>query len=537
MAPTRRPIGPLALAAAIATAAALGATAFTLPALASGAPAGAPAGPLAAPGAAPKLVLKDGTLDWGLKESFRRYVTGIAAGTITPADGATQATGNGPFTFTNGTGSYDPATHNVATDFDGSVLFSSTAHGFEIKVADVKLVTAGTGGAIEADVTLNGATQQDIELASIDLTGIRPETTGTRMVFKDIPATLTADGAKAFNGMYAEGTALDKATLAVGYETGGGTSSPPPSPSPTESEPEPTPSKPTPSKPTTTTTPSTPSTPSTTPSTTVSEAPPVAENGAIVDGTLDWGVKESFRSYVVGPIAQGTVELGDGATKSGTAAYRFPKGTGDFDASARTLSASFGGTVRFLGHKEAGAYVLDLRLSGLQVVVKDGKGTLVADVSTKDRETGKVSTYRDLTFATLDVPAAGPVAKDGVVTLNAVPATLTADGTRAFGGMYQAGTELDRLTLAVALDEDADLPGTTGGTGTAGTAGATDGSGTAGGGSVGGTVGGAGGGALASTGAEVPAGALMGAAGAIAAAGAAVVLAAKRRRTGQEETA
>ncbi|MFJ5109385.1 HtaA domain-containing protein [Streptomyces sp. NPDC088551] len=554
MAPTRRPIGPLALAAAIATAAALGATAFTLPALASGAPAGAPAGPLAAPGAAPKLVLKDGTLDWGLKESFRRYVTGIAAGTITPADGATQATGNGPFTFTNGTGSYDPATHNVATDFDGSVLFSSTAHGFEIKVADVKLVTAGTGGAIEADVTLNGATQQDIELASIDLTGIRPETTGTRMVFKDIPATLTADGAKAFNGMYAEGTALDKATLAVGYETGGGTSSPPPSPSPspTESEPSPTPSKPTPSKPTTaptsdapstgptptTTTPSTAQ--STTPSTTVSEAPPAAENGAIVDGTLDWGVKESFRSYVVGPIAQGTVELGDGATKSGAAAYRFPKGTGDFDASARTLSASFGGTVRFLGHKEAGAYVLDLRLSGLQVVVKDGKGTLVADVSTKDRETGKVSTYRDLTFATLDVPAAGPVAKDGVVTLNAVPATLTADGTRAFGGMYQAGTELDRLTLAVALDEDADLPGTTGttgGTGTAGTAGSTDGSGTAGGGSVGGTVGGAGGGALASTGAEVPAGALMGAAGAIAAAGAAVVFAAKRRRTGQEETA
>ncbi|MFD7117336.1 HtaA domain-containing protein [Streptomyces sp. NPDC059922] len=543
MPPTRRPIGPLALAAAIATAAALGATAFTLPALASGAPAGAPAGPLAgplaAPGAAPKLVLKDGTLDWGLKESFRKYVTGIGAGTITPADGATQATGNGPFTFTNGTGSYDPATHNVATDFDGSVLFSSTAHGFEIKVADVKLVTAGTGGAIAADVTLNGATQQDIELAAIDLTGIRPETTGTRMVFRDIPATLTAAGAKAFNGMYAEGTALDKATLAVGYETGGGASSPPASPSPTESESEPAPSKPTtaptsdaPSSgpaPTTTSSTTSSTTPSTTPSTPVSEAPPAAEDGAIVDGTLDWGVKESFRSYVVGPIAQGVIELGDGATKSGAAAYRFPKGTGDFDATARTLSASFGGTVRFLGHKEAGAYVLDLRLSGLQVVVKDGKGTLVADVSTKDRETGKVSTYQDLTFATLDIPAAGPVAEDGVVTLTAVPATLTADGTKAFGGMYRAGTELDRLTLAVALDKDANLPGGMGGSGS--------GSGTAGGGSVGGTVGGTGGGALASTGSEVPAGALMGAAGAIAAAGAAVVYAAKRRRAGQEETA
>ncbi|MEV6419168.1 HtaA domain-containing protein [Streptomyces sp. NPDC051662] len=539
MAATRRPI---ALAAAIATAAALGATAFTLPALASGPPAGVPRGPLAAPGAAPKLDLKDGTLDWGLKESFRRYVTGMAAGTITAADGATQATGNGPFTFTNGTGSYDPATHDVATDFDGSVLFSSKAHGFEIKVADVRLVTAGTGGAIEADVTLNGATQNDIELAAIDLTGIRPETSGTRMVFKDITATLTAEGAKAFNGMYTEGTELDKATLAVGYETGGGTPSPTPTEpeltptelTPTEPEPTTAPTEPTkpptseaPTGPAPTTTAPTTTTLNTTPSTSTSAAPPTAEDGAIVDGTLDWGVKESFRSYVAGPIARGKVELSDGAAKSGAAAYRFPKGTGDFDATAQTLTASFGGTVRFLGHQEAdGEYVLDLRLGGLQVVVKDGKGTLVADVSTKDQETHKVSTYQDLTVATLDVPAAGPVVKDGVVTLNAVPATLTADGTKAFGGMYQAGTELDRLTLAVALDENANLPGGAGGSGGSG---GSDSSGTAGGGTVGGT----GGGSLASTGSEVPVGALMGAAGAIAAAGAAVVFAAQRRRTGQ----
>ncbi|MFB6980563.1 HtaA domain-containing protein [Streptomyces scopuliridis] len=230
--------------------------------------------------------------------------------------------------------------------------------------------------------------------------------------------------------------------------------------------------------------------------------------------------------------------VGSDSRRRGPAAYRFPKGTGDFDATARTLSASFGGTVRFLGHQEAGEYVLDLRLSGLRVVVKDGKGTLVADVSTKDRETGEVSTYQDLAFATLDVPAAGPVAKDGVVTLDAVPATLTADGTKASGGMYPEGTELDTLTLAVALDEGANLPG--GKDGSGGTGG-TGGSGTAGGGTVGGTaggtVGGTGGGSLASTGSEVPAGALMGAAGAIAAAGAAVVHAVRRRRTGQEETA
>ncbi|MFD8970118.1 HtaA domain-containing protein [Streptomyces sp. NPDC059568] len=527
---------PSTLAAAIATAAALGASAFAIPALAAGAPAAAPAAPLAAPGAAPgaapQLELKDGTLDWGLKESFRRYVTGIAGGTIAAADGATQATGNGPFTFSNGTGTYDPATHNVTTDFDGIVRFTSTAHGFDIKLADVKLVTEGTAGAIEADVTLNGATQDDIELASIDLAGIRPETANGSMVFRDIPAKLTADGAKAFNGMYAEGTELDKATLAVAYST------PSPSPTPTLTPPTPTPSVTPPTEP-----PTEPPTGEPTPSPTISasETPPAAEDGAIVDGNLDWGVKESFRSYVTGPIANGKVELGDGAAQSG-AAYRFPEGTGSFDADAQTLSASFGGTVRFLGHEEAGAYVLDLKLGGLRVEVADGKGTLVADVATKDRETHEVATYEDLSFATLDLPDGELAAEDGVVTLSAVPATLTADGTKAFGGMYPAGTDLDKLTLAVSLDDNANLPDGTGGTdggtgGTGGTSGGTGGSGTVGGSGTagGGTVGGST--ALASTGSDIPTGALLGTAGAIAAAGAAAVFVARRRGMAQEEIA
>ncbi|MEU9419148.1 LPXTG cell wall anchor domain-containing protein [Streptomyces sp. NPDC048272] len=53
--------------------------------------------------------------------------------------------------------------------------------------------------------------------------------------------------------------------------------------------------------------------------------------------------------------------------------------------------------------------------------------------------------------------------------------------------------------------------------------------GTVGGGSVGGSAGGN----LASTGAEIPAGALLGASGAVIAAGAGAVLLARRRRTTQ----
>lgn len=77
------------------------------------------------------------------------------------------------------------------------------------------------------------------------------------------------------------------------------------------------------------------------------------------------------------------------------------------------------------------------------------------------------------------------------MTLSAVPATLTADGTEAFGGMYAKGTQLDALTVSVALDEDAELPAATAGSGTTGGSGTTTGSGGTGS-TTGATVGGGG---------------------------------------------
>lgn len=91
-------------------------------------------------------------------------------------------------------------------------------------------------------------------------------------------------------------------------------------------------------------------------------------------------------------------------------------------------------------------------------VVVTSLGTLVADVSTKDRATHEVSTFKDLTIATLDLPAGELKAKDGVVALNAVPATLTADGTKAFGGMYEQGETLDALSAAVSSPRTVSSP-------------------------------------------------------------------------------
>jgi hypothetical protein len=542
MAATRRPI---ALAAAVATVAAVGATAFTLPAAAAGEAVGAAAAPAApaAPGA-PPMELKDGTLDWGFKESFRKYLgSPFSGGKITVADGAKQAAGNGVFTFVDGVGTYDMKTHGTQTAFKGSVHF--TAHGgvLDITMSDLKISTAGKAGAITADIKSKPeggkefVTQDDVQLAALDLSTVKPgQGAGGAMVFKDIPAALTKAGSAAFNGQYKEGDQLDAASLSVKAAGGGQPTKPPVDPTkPPTTKPPVEPTTPVPPAPTT-------------PAPTTPVAPPTgAVQGAIVDGNLDWGVLERFRKYVTGPIAHGRIELSGGAAKSGDG-FRFPKAKGSFDAEKQNLSASFDGKVRFLGHQENGAYTLDLNLSALKVEVKGGKGTLIADVSTKDRTTKKVATYPALDIASL-TPSGELSVVDGVVKLSGVPAKLTAGGVKAFGGMYEAGQTLDALSVAVSVDKNAQLPGggtgpTTGGTGGSTTGGSTTGGSTTGGSTTGGsaTVGGAGdgsavggsvGGNLAATGSSAPSGALLGAAGALAVAGGAVVFAARRRGANQ----
>ncbi|SCE56556.1 HtaA domain-containing protein [Streptomyces sp. OspMP-M43] len=546
MAATRRPI---ALAAAVATAAVLGAT-FALPALAADNASGA------APTAAPKLDLVDGTLDWGIHADFRKYVIGpIAHGSITVTDGAKQAAGNGVFTFTGGTGTYDTGTHESRTAFKGGVRFEGHEGVLDVKLSDIKVGTGRQTGTITADFSSKKrdgsvVTKNDASIAALDMTAAkRGGGAGGAMVFSDIPAKLTADGVDAFGGFYAEGSALDAATLTVKTAAPDPDPSKDPSKDPSEDpskdpskEPSKDPSKDPSKEPSEDPSKDPSKEPTTGPSPSASEtAAPVS--GPVVDGTLNWGVKEKFRSYVVGPIARGKVETSGGATTAGDV-YRFSGATGHLDADKNTLNAAFQGQVRFLGHEKAGAYELDLSLSNLKVDVKGTSGKLVVDVSSKALPTGtnpnpKVNKATGVDFADLKVPAGALAAKGGIVNLKDIPVTLTEGGAKAFGGFYQQGEQLDALNAVVSLDKDAQLPGgSTGGSGSTDGSGSTGGStaggsttgggGTVGGGSTGGTVGGSG--ALAATGSDVPTGALIAASGVVVAAGAGVVIAARRRR-------
>ncbi|MGW5093841.1 HtaA domain-containing protein [Streptomyces nodosus] len=503
---------PLALAAAVATAAALGATAL----------ATAPSASAAA------VPLSGYELTWGIKQSYRTYVATYAAGTFTPAGGASQAENNGAFTFVEGAGSYDSTAHTLSLGFRGSLNIVSTAHGFDITLSDLKFDSAL--GEITADVTKDGTTKDDVPLAKVTVT----------RDMKDMATTLTPEAGDALGSASYANAAGDP--LTVVQTTPSEPSSPEPtgttSPEPTDSStPEPTDS----STATPTERPSETAEPTASPSdsSSASASPSPSEThaatkGDIVDGTLGWGVKESFRSYVVSGVAQGKITVSGGATQAaGNGAFTFVDATGSYDTDADTLAASFKGAVTFKGHESNGTYALDLSLSDLKASFHGATGELTADVTSLGEKSQDV-VLADLKSGTSDLTAA-----NDVITLKDVKATLTAAGAEAFSGFYQEGTELDTVNLSVALTEGAELPSGNGGSGTAGGSGGTsgggsgDGYGTSGstsGGITGGVTGGVGG-SLASTGAGIPAGALGAAAAATVAAGAAAVFAMRRRRT------
>ncbi|MFJ7203355.1 HtaA domain-containing protein [Streptomyces sp. NPDC098789] len=493
---------PIAVAAAVVTAAALGTTAFVLPATAVGsAPAAGPAAEKAAP-----IPILGGTLTWGVLERYRTYVLGMAKGEITVADGAVKNADN-TFTFGSATGQYDKdGGHIITAAFKGSVTFKSTLHGFEVTVSNLRFDT-GTG-VLTGDVKKNGVASAGVPLAAVGFTG---------PVMDKLTTKLTKEFADQLGSADYAGIAGDPLSSKLEL--------PKPSPSPSSS---PSSSPSTSASASTSASPSTSASASasTSASSSASSSPSPSADGPqqILGGKLTWGLKESFRSYVL--KGKGTVTPADGAVKNGDT-FDFTAGKGTLDTKTRKLDASFAGNLRF----QFADHHIDMTFANPRITAEGETGVLILDVKTPTLDKKAVP------FATLSLPKADYKTANGVLALNGVRAALTQEGSAAFlngsASMYPKGERFDDINLAVTVDKDATLPGgtggTTGGSATTGGSGTTGGTGgTAGGG---GSVGGSAGGNLASTGAEVPAGALLAASGAVIAAGAGAVFVARRRRT------
>ncbi|MEV8602384.1 HtaA domain-containing protein [Streptomyces griseoviridis] len=361
--------------------------------------------------------VQGGRLDWGIKSSFQTYVTGpIAKGSYSLTGGAATV-GGGGFRFHSASGAYDGAAGSFRAGFSGGVHFlghrtDSGAYQLDLTLSRPTVSVAGSSGTLFVDVVSKAketgavTTSRQVPFATLSLGGIDMRGDGDEVVLTNLPATLTAQGARSFAGYYTAGTALDPVSLSADVEPAAvpkASSTPKPSMSPAKKE---------------------------------------TSDGTLKNGAVDWGVRRTFREYVTGDIARGRWTLSAGA-QDGGALFRFPKGEGTFTGG--DLKASFAGAVAFTGERG-----LDLRLSGVRAVVEDGEGTLYADVTSPGLTAKKVPL---ITFA-----AKGLKVKGGLAKVTEAPAKLTAEGAAAFGGMYRAGTAMDPVSLAVALTADAALP-------------------------------------------------------------------------------
>ena len=184
---------------------------------------------------------------------------------------------------------------------------------------------------------------------------------------------------------------------------------------------------------------------------TIPAAEPQAEQdqctaSSVSGAVIEWGVKQSFRSYITGAIANGSVEFSGVSDNGGD--YRWAGGTGTYNVEAGIGQVGFDGSVRFTGHDGQ----LDLTISDLRVrLTGSDSGSLIADVRSESLNGADVDAS-GITLATLRLPAADETSSS--VGWSGATATLTSAGAQAFGGFYEAGTALDAVSFSFPLGSE-----------------------------------------------------------------------------------
>ena len=371
--------------------------------------------------------MQGGRLDWGIKSSFQSYVTGpIANGSFSLTGGAATV-GGSQFRFHSATGTYDGGSGAFNAVASPAVSTSSGhkkddgTYQLDLTISRPTVRLSGDGGTLYVDVISKAkgtgavTTSSQVPFASLSLGGINMKG-GGNAVRSEQPSRHPHRPGRQVLRRVLHGRHRPRPGEPLGGRQGRARAAEPSTHAVPVRRPSPRPKKET--------------------------------SGRIEDGAVDWGVRRTFREYVTGSIAKGKWTLTDGA-EDGGALFRFPEGTGTYDEKKQTLDATFAGAVRFTGDQG-----LDLRLGALRAnVADDGKGTLYADVTSAsgaDRTHDGTKKVPLVTFTAKDLKP-----KDGLAQLTEAPAKLTADGAKAFGGMYKAGTEMDPVSLAVALTDDA----------------------------------------------------------------------------------
>ena len=412
-------------------------------------------------------VVESGTLSWDIRESFLKYLTGFAHGSVN-VEGM-EKTAAGGFKYTQASGVYNPETQTGQINFAGTAEF--TGHNGQLKstIKNMRLVVVNGKGTLVADVdalTRDGksVSKTGLAIAEVDLSGasvkdgvfsaqnaaVALTAEGSEVLFagqyrgadnamaplsfsvklseqtaentvevprisenksSDNSSSNSSDNSGA-NGSGSNGSAGTSGSVSNGGSSSNGSVS------------------------------NNPAQPVCVPVTRTREVQEQgASDGTIKSANLGWGVRDSFRNYVRGGIANGSWELN--GTSYSSDAFNWSNGTGTFKGGKGSIS--FSGSVRFTGHHG----ILDTTIANPRLEINGNSGTLYATMNSND-PSGKATNYGEV--ALLKVDLSGLQSSADAVSVNGAATTLTAEGAKAFAGFYDAGKDMAPLSFSAAIN-------------------------------------------------------------------------------------
>ena len=422
-------------------------------------------------------VVESGTLSWDIRESFLKYLTGFAHGSVN-VEGM-EKTAAGGFKYTQASGVYNPETKTGQINFAGTAEF--TGHNGQLKstIKNMRLVVVNGKGTLVADVdalTRDGksVSKTGLAIAEVDLSGasvkdgvfsaqnaaVSLTDEGSEVLFAgqyrgadnamaplsfsvklseqtaentvEVPrisenkssdnkgsengssdnSSSNSSGNSGANGSGSNGSAGTSGSISNGGSSSNGSVS------------------------------NNPAQPVCVPVTRTREVQEQgASDGTIKSANLGWGVRDSFRNYVRGGIANGSWELN--GTSYSSDAFNWSNGTGTFKGGKGSIS--FSGSVRFTGHHG----ILDTTIANPRLEINGNSGTLYATMNSND-PSGKATNYGEV--ALLNVDLSGLQSSSDAVSVNGAATTLTTEGAKAFAGFYDAGKDMAPLSFSAAIN-------------------------------------------------------------------------------------
>lgn len=434
-------------------------------------------------------IIESGNLTWNIRDSFLHYLNTIARGNITVEGLSKNAAGG--LDFTSASGSYDESTKTGQINFAGKVHISGHHGQLNSSFENTRLVIKEGKGYLVVDAeALNmqgeNRTFKDLVLAEVDLSGATLE--NNVLSAKNAAVTVTVEGSEAiFAGQYNDANKRAMAPLSFSAKlgsqlvenkvtdttvkgsntgsgstnlgnnanagiggtnfggsvnNGGGSASPSRNGSTPAAHPNGGKSG------SFSSVSKNPAQPVCTPVTVTKQVPVKAANkapaasadGKVASADLGWGVRDSFRNYIRGGIANGSWDL-NGTTYSNNA-FQWAKGTGSFKDGKGSIS--FTGSVHFTGHHG----ILDTTISNPRLEINDKTAVLYATVVGNDMD-GKSQNYGEV--ALLNVDVSGLQVSGDKISISGAGTTITAEGAKAFAGFYEAGKDMAPLSFSASL--------------------------------------------------------------------------------------